>query len=328
MANIKEVAKAAGVSVSTVSRVLNQFPYVSEEVREHVLQVVNQLNYIPNQNAVKLSRGKNGTIGVIVPFSNNTCYDDLIHGILSEAKAMGYQVLLLPTDFDKELESQYYTLLSKKAVDGMIITSKVSEDQMLETLTAYGRVVSTERLTIETVSAVFPNRKKGYENVFQHLVRANRSRIVFTNTREASESNSTREKIAAYEQIIGMATKGCHYFTGINTYQHGYELGQALFSQPLVPDGIFANGDDVAAGIISAAKELGYSYQSDFEIVGEGNLDYSKLLHFSSFDFRLEAVGREAVRHLLSEEPICQKEKTGTFVKRVSMSKGEEASPL
>ena len=107
MANIRDIAKIAGVSKTTVSRVINNHQYVSEEIREKVQAAIEKTGYVVNGNAVKLSNGKNYTLGVTLPY-NNSCYDRLVNSLLFHAKEKGYQVLLLPTYYDEETESEYY----------------------------------------------------------------------------------------------------------------------------------------------------------------------------------------------------------------------------
>lgn len=112
VANIRTIAEMTGVSKSTVSRVINNEKYVSNEIREKVQKAIEETNYVSNGNAVKLSKGKNYTLGVTLPY-NNSCYDELVNSILYQAKVNGYQVLLLPTYYEEETESNYYALLEK-----------------------------------------------------------------------------------------------------------------------------------------------------------------------------------------------------------------------
>ena len=101
MANIKDIAKMAGVSVTTVSRVLNDHPYVSEE-RKAVIEIVEKLNYSQNANAVHLSKGKTNIVGVILPYINHPCFDAMVSGMMETALAHNYRVLLCQTNYNKK----------------------------------------------------------------------------------------------------------------------------------------------------------------------------------------------------------------------------------
>lgn len=102
MANIRDIAKLTGYSVSTISRVINGHPYVDEEKRKEILAVMKEVDYIPNANARQLSYGKTKSIGVILPYTNHPYFDQLISGIIEAAFDYDYKVTLLPTGYHKE----------------------------------------------------------------------------------------------------------------------------------------------------------------------------------------------------------------------------------
>lgn len=102
MTNLKEVAKRAGVSPSTVSRVINNHPYVNEEKRQKVLDTIEELNYIPNINAIHLKKGKTNLIGVVLPFSNHPYFSQLIQGISEEAIKSNKKIVLFQTAYDTD----------------------------------------------------------------------------------------------------------------------------------------------------------------------------------------------------------------------------------
>lgn len=104
MANIRDIAKITGYSVSTISRVINNHPYVDDEKRAKVLEVMAELNYVPNRSAQNLSYGKTKNIGVIIPFVNHAYYDQMLSGIMNAAFEHGYRISLLPTNYDQKLE--------------------------------------------------------------------------------------------------------------------------------------------------------------------------------------------------------------------------------
>lgn len=126
MANINEIAKIAGVSVSTVSRVLNHHKYVSEDKRAAVQKVINDMNYTPNRNAIDLIRGETKTIGFIIPYNNNQAFDQMLHGALNKSVEKGYTITVLPTKYNKEKEIEYLSMLKNKLLDGIVITSRAN----------------------------------------------------------------------------------------------------------------------------------------------------------------------------------------------------------
>ncbi|WP_251038546.1 LacI family DNA-binding transcriptional regulator, partial [Paenibacillus albidus] len=118
-----DIAKLAGVSVSTVSRVLNNHSYVSEQKRKAVQQVIDELDYTPNRLAVDLIRKETRSIGVIMPYNNNQAFDQLLHGVLNRSVEHEYSVMVLPTKYAPEKELSYLNMLKNKQLDGIVITS-------------------------------------------------------------------------------------------------------------------------------------------------------------------------------------------------------------
>ena len=124
MTSISEIAKKAGVAKSTVSRVINHHPHVSDETRQKVMDLINELDYMPNQLARDLSRGKTQKIGVVIPHTQHPYFTQLINGLLDAAKASDYQLVMMPSDYDEELELSYLKQLKMEAIDALIFTSR------------------------------------------------------------------------------------------------------------------------------------------------------------------------------------------------------------
>lgn len=297
---IREIAKMSGVSKSTVSRVINNDRYVSDALRKKVQSVIEETNYVVNGNAVKLSKGETYTLGVTLP-NNSSCYNQLVDSILYQAKSKGYQVLLLPTYYEKETENHYYTLLEQKMIDGLILTSRTKNDELLEPLRFKGKIVSTEKMDNDDLAMIYPDRKKAYDQLFLTLHARGISRVIFTTKRSASQSQTTKNKLTAYETYFGKAIEGKNYFTGIETYADGYAFAIEITTHASIPEVIYVNGDDTAAGVISGMKQAGFIHKKDFTVIGEGNLPYSEILAFSTIDFSPKKIGASAVDFLLSQ---------------------------
>lgn len=126
MTTIREIARLSGSSVTTVSRVINHHPYVSEEKRLKIQAIIDELGYKPNILARNLSFGKSNTLGVMVPYTNQPYFDAILSGIIHQAFQQGMMVSLLPTDYDKEVEKSYLEKMATGAFDGMIVLSKAN----------------------------------------------------------------------------------------------------------------------------------------------------------------------------------------------------------
>ena len=132
MTNIKDVAKRAGVSVTTVSRVLNHHPYVSEAKRIKVERAIEETGYLQNINAVHLSKGKTNLIGVVLPFLDHPYFAQVLIGVSEQAKIKGQTLVLFPTNYEIEKEQAALRMLRQKQLDGVIICSRVSPLPVLE----------------------------------------------------------------------------------------------------------------------------------------------------------------------------------------------------
>ncbi|MGC6769862.1 LacI family DNA-binding transcriptional regulator [Enterococcus sp. LJL51] len=315
MINIRDIAEMTGVSKSTVSRVINNQKYVSDEIRKKVQQAIDETGYVANGNAVKLSNGKNYTLGVTVPY-NSACYDTLVNSILFHAKEKGYQVLLLPTYYDQHAENEYYSLLERRMIDGLVLTSRASRLADWEKLSSRGRIVSTEKIDSKEIAMIYPDRKKVYHTLFNDLSKQGYSKIIFTAKRGPSQSVSAKDKLDCYQEYFGDAFEGANFFTGIEGYQSGVEWAKETFKKVAVPEIIYANADDTAAGIIVGLKEAGFIHKKDYQIIGEGNLPYSQALGFSTIDFRPTEIGSEVIEYITSDQELVQRAKEPQLIKR------------
>ncbi|WP_345773417.1 LacI family DNA-binding transcriptional regulator [Paenibacillus sp. 19GGS1-52] len=132
MANIKDIAKLAGVSVTTVSRVINGHPYVSTLKKEAVQRAMEMENYERNINAVHLSKGKTNLIGVVVPSIRRPYFGMVVEGIADEAIKDNYTLVLIQTNYEVEREMDALMMLKLKQIDALIICSKTSGWDVVE----------------------------------------------------------------------------------------------------------------------------------------------------------------------------------------------------
>lgn len=306
--SIRKIAKLADVSTTTVSRVINNHPYVSTEKRQRVLSIMQDIHYTPNSHAINLSSGKSHTLGLIVPQTRNSCYEQIIEGVLEQALIDRQQVLLLPTYFDSSIEQNYYQLLRDKTLDGIIITSRTQDINFIQSLQSYGPVVVTEKNDSVEVPCVYPDRKQLYDKLFSWLANTYPTLPVYlTVNRPVDLGLSSKLKVDAYTYYFPHLGIEKHLFEGIMEYSDGVSIGKSLFDHNHTPFIVYTNGDDVAAGIVSVGTTLGKKLNQDYFLVGEDNLPYSDLLTFSTVDFRLKEIGKKAVSLLLHEEVIHQR---------------------
>lgn len=296
MATIRDIAKLAGYSVSTVSRVLNNHPYVSDEKRQKIQQIIDEQHYIPNTKARHLSYGKSLNIGVMIPLTNNSWFEQMTSGIVDEAAKAGYTVTLLPTNYDIEREEQLLTELLAKAYDGLIILSRASS---LETIEGYAKeapVVCCEDTHDFDISSVYIERKRMYKEVFEQIKAEGKTPVGLTLSRNERKSASMRTTVESFCEVFGSLDEAV-IVRECRTFEEGLEAGAYFASQKRPPKVVFANGDEVAAGIYEY-----YQKGQGIEIIGQGNELLSRVLNFPTILHPLKEMGRIAFRRLFDDK--------------------------
>ncbi|MBC9788278.1 LacI family DNA-binding transcriptional regulator [Carnobacterium maltaromaticum] len=308
--NIKDIAKFSGCSVSTVSRVLNQHPYVSEEKKERILKVIAEHDYAPNSQARDLQSGESKTIGVIVPAISLIYFDQIINGILENAFEKGYMVTLLPSNYDKAKEKYYFTQLKNKRFDGIIVTSRVHEMAEIEKFTKYGTIVCCEDTGDYLVSGVYVDRLAAYNQVFAELKAQGKNKIALTLGRSQLISNSARLTFEAYQKNFGPLNPD---YLVDNCYDGpGGIIAGDYFSQLKdVPEVVFTNNDETAVAIFQVFQRKGLTVQ----VIGQSNMYVSEAMGISTIDLQLSEIGRLAFDLVCTKEyqKICLKSE---YIKR------------
>ncbi|MDF7639631.1 LacI family DNA-binding transcriptional regulator [Lactobacillus sp. ESL0791] len=306
MTSIKEIAKLANCSVATVSRVINKRPHVTEEKRKNVEKIIKELSYRPNLIARNLSFSKTYNLGIIVPYVNNPYFDKLLNSILTEAFKSNYKITLLPTNYNKKVELEYLEEFAAKLYDGLIITSKSNEISTIIPYIKYGPIIFCENINEHDVSCVYLDRASSYNNLFAYFAQQNLKHIGFTANRHDHSSSTNILLKCIKEHFPFFKEKDIIY--NCTSYEDGIKAGK-YFSKNKY-DGILTNGDEVAAGIIRAYKDLKLPF-----IVGQDNLLFSKIMNFSTIDNQVTAIGKTAVSLFLN--PQNKKIKlTPQFIKR------------
>lgn len=312
MTNIHDIARLAGYSVSTVSRVINHQKYVADDKRAKVEKIMHDLDYVPNRVARDLSKGQTKTIGVVLPYANHPYFARVVDGIVTAAFEAGYKITLLPTNYEMTIERQYLDQLRSKAYDALIFTSRSSSLATLEHYRKYGQIVCCEDPGEDRpLAAAYTDRLASFVSALTWAKTHGYLRMGVVLSRDNVISASTRLTRQAYEQVYGKLAAQ-NLYTGAVKYEDGYQAGAYFTTVTPAVEAIFANGDDIAAGIQQyyIEKQL-----TPVPVIGQENLLSSRLLKFSTIDHHLEALGQAAFKlatgHSTTHELIKSK-----FIKR------------
>lgn len=268
---MRDVAQRAGVSVTTVSHVINNTRTVSDASRQSVLQAMEELEYRPNALARSLRRRKTNTIGMIVPDSANPFFAEIARAIEDASFAQNYSVILCNSEGDLEKQRTYTKVLVENRVAGILFLAAGLSTELVDDLCRQRVplvVVDREVPGVE-VDTVLTNHAQGGCLATQHLIDLGHRRIACITG--SSEVAPSADRVIGYRATLednGLAFDERLVVKGDFQYRSGYEATRQLLRGEVKPTAIFACNDLMAVGCISAATELGFRIPADLSVVG------------------------------------------------------------
>ncbi|HET8844546.1 MAG TPA: LacI family DNA-binding transcriptional regulator [Ktedonobacteraceae bacterium] len=304
MVTIFDVAHKAGVSHSTVSRVLNNKTNVNAETRARVLLAMAQLGYVSSASARRLAGGNSRVIGLLVDHLNPGYMGEIIRGIDEALEAHGYNLMLYTTHRQINKEVAYVTKLTHGFADGLILIVPRNDKAYLETLQQrkFPYVLIDYQGYNRPVPSVFTtNRKGGYEAT-TYLIETGHRRIGFITGEMAY--GCAPERLAGYQAALtdhGIPFDPELVNEGNFLQPQGYRCAQELLRLPEPPTALFVSNDAMAFGAMEAARELGFHIPNDLSIIGFDDVPQATHVHpaLSTVCQPLEEMGRSAANLLL-----------------------------
>lgn len=280
---IYDVAKIAGVSPSTISRVMNTPEIVAEDTRQKVINAVKELAYIPNMMAASMPKRRTNYIGLIIPDVTNTFFSNLIRGIQDISEEHGYNVLVVNSDDSQEKEGRYLKLLYSRRVDGVIMTvAGYQEENFPEeelSLLKKMRIVLIDReINGLTTSIVKINNFSGAYSAVKYLLKMGHKKIMYLAGIEGTRTNQERRKayLAALEEDnINWKKEIVGNFRLDAAYQKIMYYWPELQKSNDLPTAIFAANDLMAIGALKAFVRLKVQVPKEVSIIGFDNIPFS-----------------------------------------------------
>jgi len=271
IATIHEVAERAGVSVTTVSHVINETRPVSDDLRRRVLAAMGELGYQPNALARSLRRKETHTIGMIVPDSANPFFAEVARGIEDVSFEQGYSVILCNSDGDLATELLYVNVLTEKQVDGILFVAAGVSTEHIRTLQARRMplVVVDRDIPSVAVDSVLTDNASGGWLAVRHLVELGHRRIGCI--AGPSDLTPSAERVTGYRRALrerDIPVDETLTVKGDFQYESGYQAAHQLLVMDDPPTAIFACNDLMAVGAIRAALELGRQVPASLSVVG------------------------------------------------------------
>lgn len=275
---IKTVADMAGVSKSTVSRVMNNSKPVSEEIRKRVMDAIEATNFKPSSVARSLSNKKTHLIGVIIPDISNPVFSEIMKGIEDQAHAEGYNVLLCNARNDTDKELEYIDILKDKEVDGMIFSGIRPSEAMREALQAFHKpitLIGYEDGSNDFSTIIIDNFGAAYE-VGVHFIQKNHKHIGMIYGPLEGICSGLR-RFEGFKQAVEEHEGHFYGVEGSYKVHDGYEGTKQLLVEQEDITAIFCANDEMAIGCIKALHEMNKSIPEEIEVIGFDDIYLSEI---------------------------------------------------
>lgn len=284
MASMKEVAKRAGVSIATVSRVLNNNSNVNEATRVKIQKAIKDLKYQPSRVAKRLrSKGISGNLlGVLIPDIENPFYVDVLRGIEEVAYQNNYAIIMCNFSQDEKKEKLYLDILQSEAIDGLIAAPAREDDPQLKKMVKEGfNVVCVDRgLNDSEVDVVLIDNEKGAYQAVEHLVKSGYKRIAYIAGLPTIPSSQSREK--GYREALitnGIEIDEQLIRYGNSKHESGVKLCEELLNLPMPPDAIFTGNNLITLGALETIHRKGLKIPQEIAILGFDDMYWSNSLN-------------------------------------------------
>jgi LacI family transcriptional regulator len=276
VATIHDVAKRAGVSVATVSRVISGRGYVSPASRQQVLAAADELAYVPNGMARGLKTQRSGLIALLVPEIVNSFYTTISRGVEDVANANGLQVILGNTDESVAKETAYVELMVSTRVEGVIVAPAGRSAKSLKPLlaTAVPTVLVDRSLKDFPADVVRGDGLGGAQTLTQHLLRLGHQRIALINGH--LHTSVARDREAGYRKALsdaGLEIDGSLISSGTWFIDDAEERAAAILATPNPPTAIVATNNFMAIGALRALRKRGLSSPTDVALVSFDDIE-------------------------------------------------------
>ncbi|USK74167.1 LacI family DNA-binding transcriptional regulator [Peribacillus frigoritolerans] len=275
----EDVAKIAGVSQSTVSRVLNDYPYIKKNTRDKVLAVINELGFTRDEIARSLVEKRTKSIGLILGSISNPFFAETAEVIIERAQELKYDVIVYNTGHKDENLEQAINLLIGKRVEGIILTS-VSKNytEKIKKLhdNGFPVLLYNSFLDIKDVNFIVMDNNKGARLAVQHLIKLGHKKI--------AKISGPSKYLATYERTVGykeeMMENGYEIDEGLIfnsefSYDKIYSFTKKLLKKKDRPTAIIAASDQMALAVLDAASSLNLKIPADLSVVGFDNIRLS-----------------------------------------------------
>jgi LacI family transcriptional regulator len=281
---IKDIARIAKVSHTTVSRALNNKSRIRNETKERILSIAKELSYRPNFIARSLVMRRTKTLGLVITTIANPFYTELSQGIETTAISLGYNIILCSTNYDLSVEKQYIDMLRSKGVDGIIFTSAHMGDPNIIGLAEerFPTILVNRRtyhpMVRERIDYIGVDNISGGFLAVEHLIKLGHDRIGVIGG--SSESSVGFERLEGGKKALtayGLEVMGDYFLEGDFLKGSGYRGGKEFLEMSRPPTAIFATNDYMALGTYQAIVEEGVKIPEEIALIGFNDIEFTSM---------------------------------------------------
>ena len=322
MASIREVAKRAGVSPATVSRVINGTARVDEEKRERVEKAIEETGFRPNELARALYRKSSKMIGVIVPDIENPFFSELAKAIEEEAYEQEYRILLCNSDDQEEKELANLQMLTQLQADGVILmTNTGKKGQSYEAFSMPVVLVDRRLDEMGQTGVIEADHYAGGKLAAEHLIACGCRRI--TCIRGPQELSSGKKRYEGYREICRLHGMKERCVDSTYNYEDGARAAEEVLRCYPDTDGIIACNDMTAVSVYKVLRKRGYRVPEDIQLIGFDGVKFGRFLtpELTTVAQPIAEMGKCAVQMILNTVQELPKEREKQFP--VTLIEGE-----
>ncbi len=314
-ATLKQIAETLGISITTVSKALKNYPDVSKKTKKAVFDLANSLQYTPNSFAVNLRTKESKTIGLIIPEVVHHFFSNVVNGIIAEAEKNGYLVIILQSNESIELEKKQVELLLNKRVDGIILSlsnESNDDDHIKEIIRRKIPFVQFDKISklIPSSKVIINDQKAAFEAV-EHLIAKGCKKIA--HIRGPENPQNAIDRFLGYKKALeknNIPFNSKLVYTCVNvTFEEGIAFAKQIMADHPDVDGLFAITDLVAVGVLAFFNDNNIKVPDQIKVIGFSNWFMSQVISpkLSTVEQPSFEMGYQAF-YLLLEEINANKE--------------------
>ena len=301
---IDDVARVAGYSTATVSRVLNKSTQVTEKARRAIERAVEDLGYVPDSAARMLASHASRTIGAVVPTIENLTYAIGITALQQRLRRAGYTLLISFSEYDMDLEFEEVRNLAARGVDGIMLVGGIHHPEMFKLLESRKIAYVTTWVLDSTLPCIGFDNRESAARIANYLVGLGHTDIAVIASMSATNDRATA-RVAGIRAALathGMALRDDRIIHGLGSIAEGKSAIRTLLAMTTMPTAVIGLNDTLAFGALIEAQRHGLRVPQDLSIVGFDDLDYAAELRPALTTVRIPAaeIGTATAEYLLA----------------------------